>query len=194
MVSLTTESCDVAFKEWAGVCDALVTGRQSIVVRKGGISESAGPGVFVPEHSQFWLFPTWVHQAEQGLRSSAGEVPVAHRSAGDGSIPICGLVFVDLIGLVEREDTLSSLEAFHVFTADTIAKRFAYRRPGLWIMGARVWRREPGFALVPTPEQAGCKTWVRLAEPLPTSGLLAVLDDADWAATRERLGSILGCR
>jgi hypothetical protein len=188
------ESCAVAFKEWAGVCDALISGRQSIVVRKGGISESAGPGVFVPDYPQFWLFPTWVHQAEQGLRRSAGAVPVAHRSAGDGSILVCALVRVDLIGLVEREQKLSLLEEFHVFTSDTITKRFHYRRPGLWIMGARVWRRVPGFVLVPTPEQAGCKTWVNLDEPLATTGLAPVLDDAEWAARRERIGSILGCQ
>jgi hypothetical protein len=194
MVSLSSESCAVAFKEWAGICDALITGRQSIVVRKGGISEAAGPGVFVPEHSQFWLFPTWVHQAEQGLRPSACEVPVTHRTLGDGSIPICALVRVDLIGQVEREETLSSLEEFHVFTAETITKRFHYRRPGLWIMGARVWRREPGFTLAPTPEQAGCKTWVTLEQPLATTGLTPVLDDAEWAVTRERLRSILGCK
>jgi hypothetical protein len=194
MVNPLSESCAVGFKEWAGVCDALIAGRQRIVIRKGGISESGGPGVFVPEHPQFWLFPTWVHQAEQGLRRSAGEFPVTHRSAGDGSIPICALVRVDLIGLVEREETLPSLEEFHVFTAETITKRFHYRRPGLWIMGARVWRREPRFTLVPTPEQAGCKTWVTLDEPFATTGLTPVLDDADWAVTRERLRSILGCR
>ena len=40
--------CAVAFKEWAGVCDALLQGRQAIIIRKGGISEGPGPGVFVP--------------------------------------------------------------------------------------------------------------------------------------------------
>ena len=75
MVSPPVDSCAVAFKEWAGICDALIAGRQSIVVRKGGISESAGPGVFVPEHSEFWLFPTWVHQAEQGLSARTARCP-----------------------------------------------------------------------------------------------------------------------
>jgi hypothetical protein len=194
MVNPPAQSCAVAFKEWAGVCDALIAGRQCIVVRKGGISESAGPGLFVPEHSEFWLFPTWVHQADQGLSCSDGEVPVIHRFASDKSISICALVRVDLIGLVEKEDTLASLDEFHIFTADTIKKRFHYRRPGLWILGARVWRREPGFALVPTLEQAGCKTWVELEQPLSTDGLAAVLDDAEWAGRRERLGAILRCQ
>ena len=65
------------------------------------------------------------------------------------------------------------------------------RVSGSWVRC--VWRREPSFAIVPTPEQAGCKTWVELEEPLSTDDLAAVVDDAEWAARRERLGSILLC-
>ena len=64
------ETCPIAFKEWAGVCAALAEGRQSLIVRKGGIAE--GPRGFAPEHDVFWLYPTQVHQAEQGLRIDAG--------------------------------------------------------------------------------------------------------------------------
>src|SRR5438105_870543 len=65
-MSSLPDSSGFAFKEWAGVCDALMTGRQTIILRKGGILE--GHGGFAPEHSFFWLYPTHVHQAEQGLR------------------------------------------------------------------------------------------------------------------------------
>ena len=68
MLNRGSESCRIAFKEWASVCDALLEGRQTIILRKGGISEGTAPGLFVPEHSEFWLYPTWVHQAEQGVR------------------------------------------------------------------------------------------------------------------------------
>src|SRR5262249_33425513 len=61
-MSPPARTCAIAFKEWAGVCDALIQGRQTIIVRKGGISEGAGPGSFVPEHAEFWIYPTWVHQ------------------------------------------------------------------------------------------------------------------------------------
>ena len=134
MVNSQPEHCAVAFKEWAGVCDALFSGRQSLLVRKGGISEGAGPGVFTLEHSEFWLYPTWVHQAQQGLRSEAGELPPAHNAPAGGSVPIRVLVRVELIGHVESEDKLRPLEELHVFTALTLAQRFRYRKPGLWIL------------------------------------------------------------
>ena len=45
------DDCAIAFKEWAGVCQALGDGRQTIIVRKGGIDE--GPAGFRPEHRGF---------------------------------------------------------------------------------------------------------------------------------------------
>src|SRR6516165_5497703 len=119
MVSLQA-ACAVAFKEWALVCDALIDGRQSLIPRKGGISEGHGPGVFVPEHSEFWLYPTWVHQAQQGVRSEGKGIPPAHAPAAAGAVPIRALVRVDLFGYVDDEETLGKLAEFHIFTAETI--------------------------------------------------------------------------
>jgi len=191
MLTPRPESCAVAFKEWSGVCDALIEGRQSMIVRKGGISEGAGPGVFVPEHSEFWLYPTWVHQAEQGLRESRGTDPPVHLVRERGLVPIRALVRVGLIGYVDKEETLPDLEEFHIFTAETILKRFHYRRPGLWVLAARVWRHDPGFAIAQTAEHAGCKTWVDLERPLPTTPLYPVLDDAHWTTLSGRLRSLI---
>jgi len=184
-------SCSVAFKEWAGVCDALADGRQSIILRKGGIREEPGPGAFVPEHGEFWLYPTAVHQAQQGLRQA--DVPRAPSDTASRSIvPIGLLARVDLIGRVRDESVLPALEDFHVLTAETVRSRFQYRTPGLWVLAARIWRREPAFEIASTPEHAGCKTWVILDEPLPTSNLKAALDDGAWSLRLARLRRILG--
>jgi hypothetical protein len=50
----------VGFKEWALVCEALGTGRQSIILRKGGIAE--GRDGFSFQHREFFLFPTFFHE------------------------------------------------------------------------------------------------------------------------------------
>jgi hypothetical protein len=193
MVIAQSESCDIAFKEWAGVCDALFQGRQSVIIRKGGVSEGAGAGNFVPEYSEFWLYPTWVHQAEQGMHGIAAQRLSAHPNLPEavGSVPIRGLVRVDQIGRVESEKTLPALEEFHCLTCETIFKRFHYRKPGLWVLGARVWLRDSVLPVAATPEHAGCKTWVILDQPIPTSGLSPVLDEKQWTARQSRLRSIL---
>jgi hypothetical protein len=190
VVATDPGSCSIAFKEWAGVCDALARGRQSIILRKGGIREGTGPGAFVPEHREFWLYPTAVHQSRQGLRI-IGEGPDPGRQGPDSSIPIGLLARVERIGRVRDEALLPALEEFHVLTPETVRGRFHYRTPGLWVLAARIWRREPPFEIIATPEHAGCKTWVLLDEALPTSDLQASLDEPEWASRLERLRAVL---
>ncbi len=185
-----TGSCAVAFKEWAGVCNALIQGAQSIILRKGGIREGPGPGMFVPEHDEFWLYPTAVHQAQQGLRI-ADTTPSAAAGVASGSVPIRALARVEIVGYVRDEATLPALEEFHVLTEATVQHRFHYRTPGLWVLGVRIWRRDTAFAIIATPDHAGCKTWVPLDAALPTSGLLPVLDDHVWAGRLRRLTAVL---
>ena len=54
-----------ALKEWAVVCRALETGRQSILLRKGGIDE--GPHGFRMRYREFWLLPTRFHEGAESL-------------------------------------------------------------------------------------------------------------------------------
>jgi hypothetical protein len=192
MVSPLPESCGIAFKEWASVCDALLAGRQTIILRKGGISEGTAPGAFAPEHSEFWLYPTWVHQAEQGVRADTVSRATTPPSSADETVPIRGLVRVAFMDYVEDEEVLPTLAEHHILTAETVSKRFHYRKPGLWVLGARVWRREASHFIAVLPEHAGCKTWVEMAEPLSTSGLEPVLDDNAWALGRATLQVKLG--
>jgi hypothetical protein len=185
-MSSLPNSSRVAFKEWAGVCDALMTGRQAIILRKGGILE--GPGGFTPEHSSFWLYPTHVHQAEQGLRleqramASTGSPPPS-----TDRVMLQAFAAVDLVHHVGDEESLPLLEPFHVLTEETVRKRFHYRRPGLWVLGVRVFRREEPWPLDPTPEQLGCMSWVVLDTPLATQGLEPVIDEDVWAHRLNRL-------
>src|SRR6516225_6352244 len=58
-----------AFKEWAVICQALAEGKQALILRKGGIAESAGE--FAVEHTRLWLFPTYTHQQRDGIRPEA---------------------------------------------------------------------------------------------------------------------------
>ena len=58
-----------AFKEWAVICRALAEGRQSLILRKGGIAEEGGR--FRVEHTGFWLYPTYAHQQKAGIVADA---------------------------------------------------------------------------------------------------------------------------
>jgi len=53
----------IAFKEWDVVCNAIGAGRQTVILRKGGIHE--GREGFAWEHEEFVLFPTRFHAQQQ---------------------------------------------------------------------------------------------------------------------------------
>jgi hypothetical protein len=181
------DACGVAFKEWKGVCDALADGRQSLILRKGGIDE--GPGGFTPEHRAFWLYPTRVHQAQQGLKETEPDGGPPPETA-EGTIGLDALAVVEVIGQVDRPERLRELDDLHVWTAETVEKRFHYRKPGLWVLGVRVYRRAEPVLLAVTPEHAGCKTWVPLDPPVPTAGLAPVLDESTFLQRMDRLRSV----
>ena len=170
------EACAVAYKEWAGVVGALAEGRQCVLLRKGGIDE--GPGGFRPEFPAFWLYPTYVHQAEQGLRIPPPPMPVdAAEVARLGTLAV-----VAEVAFLDREDALPALAPFHTWTAEAILKRFRYRSPGVWALGVRAYHQMGSFSVPVTPEHAGCKTWVHLDVPLATAALAPSLGDAEFAA------------
>ncbi|WP_165065248.1 DUF1802 family protein [Paludisphaera rhizosphaerae] len=180
-------TCDVGFKEWSGVCAALASGRQTVILRKGGIAEEGGR--FTPDHRVFWLYPTRIHEAQQGLR----EEPAPVENLTDASLVLIrSLAVVDSVHLIEREDELDRLEPFHVWTDETVHKRFHYRRPGLWVLSVRVWDRAEAEVIRPSVEQLGCKTWIHLDSPISTSGLVSALSDEKWQSAQERLRAAIG--
>ncbi len=191
------ETCGIAFKEWAGVCAALGAGRQTLIVRKGGIAE--GPRGFVPEHPTFWLYPTHVHQAEQGLRAVppdpyavAGAGPESSEAPGAEAVALGTLAAVDSIAFIDREEILEALGPFHVWTEETLFRRFHYRKPGLWVLVVRIFACSSPQRIEVSPEHAGCKTWVALDPPLATAGCRPVLDDPSFRRRRDQLRAILG--
>ena len=55
-----------ALKEWATVVKALEQGKQTVILRKGGILETASG--FNIESKKFFLFPTWEHQETKHVK------------------------------------------------------------------------------------------------------------------------------
>jgi hypothetical protein len=173
--------CAIAFKEWAGVCASIASGQRSLILRKGGVSE--GPAGFQPEHPAFWLYPTHVHEAEQGLKTFTQTDPIDE----PGIVRIDTLAVVAWVERVETLDQLDALADFHDWTDETVRKRFAYRTPGLWALAVLVYRRPEAYRRVVLPADLGCKTWVPLEQALSTEGLLPALDPE---ASTLRLGQL----
>ena len=171
----------IAFKEWAVICAALADGRQTLILRKGGIQE--GRGGFQVEHREFWLFPTYLHQDEEGLIEESR--PLLERTRNER--PPEEMVRIGLYAVVEDPLEVADLEdAFalaghHIWSSRTVEMRFHYRRPGLHVLPVRVYRMPQPFEIPNSAYFAGCRSWVELPMDLPTAGAVPVLDDEEFA-------------
>jgi hypothetical protein len=165
----------VAFKEWAVVCRALAEGRQSVILRKGGIAEAGG--AFRPEHPEFLLYPTFFHEHRAGVKPEF--LPLLGAAEADkpepGTVRFAHLVRVTGVKHVTDLDAALALDPLHAWTPDVVRQRFHYRTPGLFVFDVRVFRLRQPAVRVERPEYAGCKTWVELDEPVATDGATPVL-------------------
>jgi hypothetical protein len=184
----------IAFKEWAVICQALATGRQTIILRKGGTHERADG--FRVDHREFWLYPTRFHETSASLTPDA--VPLLQQVLRDqpppGQFRLRQYAVIENAFELSHERDLQSLRGHHVLAAETVHQRFRYRQPGLHVLLVRVFQLPQAHIVSETPEIAGCKSWVELPRPLATRGAMPVLADevfqrrrADLVASIKRL-------
>jgi hypothetical protein len=188
-----SDSLKIALKEWATVCHALETGRQMLLLRKGGIYEAAGE--FELENPQFLLFPTYLHQNlamlkpgdQAGFESRSSE-PQQIRISAAGEV-------TDIVQLKSRAQ-MDALDAEHVWTSPLIDMRFNYKPQNpLYLMLVRTYRLPEPVVVENTPEYAGCKSWVPMDHAVGVADAIPAIEDWKYDARRrgilDRLTSIL---
>ncbi|REJ88681.1 MAG: DUF1802 family protein [Planctomycetota bacterium] len=168
----------IALKEWAAVCEALAQGRQSILLRKGGLEE--GSAGFQLQHEEFWLFPTRFHQDPAQLKPDAEPLLAAATVPPDGIVALRLYAVAEDVHQLTDPGQLAQLEPLHVLAPETVRERFHYRADGLNVITVRVFKQTTSFEISEAPHFAGCKSWVDLRNKLPTSGLQPVLSDPDY--------------
>jgi hypothetical protein len=178
-----------ALKEWAIVCRWLAEGRQTLLLRKGGTAEPGGE--FSVPWQRFWLFPTWLHQQEQGVTAAAWPVLVdlnRHRPP-DGSIRISHWAEVVELRSLDSEEQALRLAGLHCWTEETVRQRFHYRRPGLLLLVLRVYAVPEPFLLPEAPRYAGCRSWVELEQDLTCEGSFPVLGEEEFVRCRRQIAA-----
>lgn len=182
----------IAFKEWAVVCRALAEGRQALILRKGGIAESGG--VFRPEHDRFLLYPSYFHEQHRtGIKPDL--LPLLEATEADrppaGVLRLAAFAVVAAVHHSTDLGRLLALDPLHGWTPETVRQRFFYRSPGLYVLTVRVHRLAEPADRTDRPEYAGCKTWVELDDPVPTTGAVPAMTDEAFALYRRRVESML---
>ncbi len=181
------------FKEWKLVCDAMERGEQSLILRKGGISE--GKHGFQWLHREFFLFPTYFHEQAGRLQLSwepdSGEVPTKERDRVEIR------QFAEIAFTAEISDLVQaqSLADFHVWAPEVIEERFGCgENNGISLAVMRVFRLNAPWILENRASFGGCRSWLGLPEDegRPEIGE-PVLSDAEFGeilgSVKARLGS-----
>ena len=117
----------IAFKEWDIVCKALEEGRQSLILRKGGIHE--GREGFSFAHDEFVLFPTRFH-AQGDYVKIPGVVTKPEWEVGD-EVVINSKVKVEKAVTLTDWDEVALLADQHIWTEETIRDRFFWEGKGM---------------------------------------------------------------
>jgi hypothetical protein len=180
-----------ALKEWAVICEALARGQQCLLLRKGGIAEADDE--FRVEQPRFWLYPTYVHQQSAGIQDEARpllEQVEANRPPA-GKVRLQTWAEVGTVYRLHAELSALLLSHLHIWSEETVRRRFHYREPGLYVLMVRVYRSPTIHEIDESPAYAGCRSWVELTQALPTDGSTPVLDDASYAIVTKQVDLLL---
>lgn len=176
-----------AFKEWALICEALGSGRQSLIIRKGGIAE--GREGFSFRNHEFFLFPTWFHE-QLASTTLPADTPVP--DALDEEIEIAYMATVERTAVITDLAVVQRLREMHVWRDSVIEERFHYDdAPGVHIALVRVFRLEPPHRLKMEKKYGGCRSWVELPA-LGGSALVSVISDEEHDRRLAALEQLLG--
>lgn len=174
------QTIPVALKEWAVAIEALRSGRQILIMRKGGIREETKD--FQVESDSFYLFPTYEHQKKQLLQpeyESDLDKTLENWSAEDTEVTIrCYAELAEDI-LIEHKEQLDRLSGLHIWTDTFAEERLKWKRTKpLHLMLLRVYELDEPVSLPIKPDYIGCKSWIGLeCEALSHTGRKPVLDD-----------------
>jgi hypothetical protein len=178
-----------ALEEWAVICDALATGRQSMLIR----SVDGPDGPFELRNTRFWLKPTFGIEQTNGIKKEA--LPAASRllrlRPASGKVKLSHFAEVNGVYEVHRVFGALLLDDFHIWTEDLIRSRFQESRRGLYVMLTRIYRGRAPITLQAADLPPAINGWVHLPRGLSTEGATPVLGSKKFERTVSSLEAIL---
>jgi hypothetical protein len=179
-----------AFKEWAIVCRALAQGRQILILRKGGIAE--GPRGFEVTDRQFFLFPTYLHQAPASVVPDWRDQMATCVDPSPGRVTISDYAVVASWLKISSLDKLRALEGLHIWSDEVVSERFhRWSSESVIALLVRVYALPRPAVVESLPEYAGCKSWLTLAEQVSLEGAHPVLEDDAFERRMAELKSLV---
>ena len=178
-----------ALKEWGAAVHALLDGRQTVLLRKGGIHEKR----FAVNATRFLLFPTVAHSHAERVRPEHHDLlDAAACDSTEQHVVLRATAKVIAAVEVTRPEAIAELESLHIWTAHSVqCDRIDFRpRHRLTVLVVQAGPVQQPIRLARTPEFAGCKSWVDL--PVRADWGPPVHDEASLHAVAERVRHSVG--
>ena len=181
----------MALKEWAVAVKALGRGEQALILRKGGIHRDDRDFRLV--HPEFLLFPTYLHQKAELIKSTHHET-LRETVDEDDTPGVVELAYycqvVDKFE-IRDESALDTLSDFHIWTDDYAHKRLHWRpKQPLTVALLRVFEMEQPQALPVLDEYSGCKAktyrWIRCCRSWTIRSSSSIVTPSDPRSGRRR--------
>jgi hypothetical protein len=165
----------LALKEWSAAVHALLDGRQTVLLRKGGIGEKR----FEVAAERFLLFPTVAHSHAERVRPEHRDLlaPAAEDS-DDGHIVVRAGAKVIAAVSVSNPEGLADIAPLHIWTDASVREdRLDFRpRHRLTVLVVQACPLTEPVRLARTADYAGCSSWVDV--PVAPDWGAPVHDDA----------------
>ena len=194
-----------ALKEWSSVVEALASGRQIMLIRKGGLADKGR--VFAVEDEEFLLYPTFLHQqmefikpeyAAQFERDAKKQTPPTESGGALPLRPHSGLRLGPALGRqevtfnyyavvheavpVESEAALKRLDPLHIWNEWFIEHRLQWKPDNpAWVVLVRTYRLAAPVTLEELKRYRGCRSWVTLDSKVGVAKARPVLSDVEFA-------------
>ena len=170
---------NIALKEWSATIDALASGDQLFLIRKGGIRETNRH--FELPHRRFLLYPTHFHEAGRLLKPE-----FQHLVDLDASIPVENVTFTawaevaDVLSINDAE-RLEALSDLHVWSDEFVIKRIAWKPThAADLIVLKTYRLSEPITIPVAPHFKGCKSWVDIEPSIDIGTSIPALPDAEW--------------
>ena len=155
-----------ALKEWATVVKALEAGDQNIILRKGGILETASG--FKLDAKKFLLFPTFEHQSLKNLKPQFQEYlqEAKKNTPSNGQNKISSYAEVIAEADLSSQEKINSLSPLHIWSDSYIKERVNWmpEKP-IKAVFLKVFKF-PEKEIPLKDEYQGCKSWININEDL----------------------------
>ncbi len=178
-----------SLKEWATVVKALESGEQSVLLRKGGILETASG--FKVESKKFFLFPTFEHQELEYIKPKFQDYlkNIKKNQPRKGFNKISSYAEVMISLEISSEDKIKALSPFHIWSDSYIneRQRWVPEKP-MSVVFLKVYKI-PEIEIPLKSEYQGCKSWIDINADMEDGE--SVLSDSEISSRLKKFREVM---